>query len=74
MFWALFFLSCLFLFDLLELLSFNELDLFYDESGDDGSGPGSPEKCAFPFFSDEYVGIVGESVGHVCGIGSGNFF
>ena len=32
---------------LLELPSFNELDLFDDESDNDGSGSGSPGMCAF---------------------------
>ena len=62
-----------FLIDLLELLSFDKLDLFGDESDDDGPGFRSPVPCAFPFVSDESVGSVGESVGRVRGVGSGVF-
>ena len=58
------------LFDLLELLSFDELYLFDDESDDDGSGSGSADTCDFPFCSDESVGSVGKSVGRVSGMGS----
>ena len=61
------------MFDLLEFLSFEKLDFFDDESDNDGSGSGSASTCAFPFFSDESVGSVGESVGGVCGVGSGFF-
>ena len=51
---------------LLELLSFDELDFFDDESDDDGSGSGSPGTCAFPFCS-------GNSSGSFSGVGSGVF-
>ena len=44
-----------FLFDLLKLLSFDELDLFDDESEDDGSGSRSPGTCNFPFCSGNFV-------------------
>ena len=57
---------CFFLIDLLELLFFDELYVFDDESDDDGSGSGSPGTCTFPFFS-------GKSVGSVSGVGSGVF-
>ena len=67
------FLSRFFLFDLLELVSFNELDSFDGESDDDGSGSGSAGTCAFPVCSDESIGSVGRSVGHVSGVGSGVF-
>ena len=60
-------------FDLLELLSLDELDCFYDESGNDGSGSGSPGTCAFPFCSGKSVGSLGKSVGSVHGVGSGVF-
>ena len=50
-----FFLSRLFLFDLVELVSFDELYLFDDESNNDGS----PGTCNFTFCSDESVGSVG---------------
>ena len=53
------------------MISFNKLDLFDDESDDDGSGSGSPGKCDFPFCSDESDGSVGESIGRVRGVGSG---
>ena len=33
---------------LLEFLSFDKLDLFDDDSEDDGSGSGSPGTCDFP--------------------------
>ena len=55
-------------------MSFRGLYSFDDESDDDGSISGSPSTCTFPFFSDESVGSVGESVGRVCGVGSGVFF
>ena len=48
--------------------------MFDDESDDDGSGYGSPGTFAFPFCSGKSVGSVGESIGCVCGIGSGVFF
>ena len=64
---TIFFLSDFFLIGLLELLCFRELDVFDDESDDDGSGSSSPVTCAFPFFS-------GNSVGCVSGVGSGVFF
>ena len=54
-------------------MSFKELDFFDDESDNDGSGSGSPGTPAFPFCSYKYVGSIGESVGSVSGIGSGNF-
>ena len=60
------FLSRFFLFDLLELLSFDGLFLFGVESDDDGSGSGSPGICAFPFCS-------GKPVGSVSVVGSGHF-
>ena len=69
-----FFLLRLFLIGLLKLLSFGELDLFGDESNDDVSVSGSPGTCKFPFCSIKSVGSVGESVVHVCVIGSGVFF
>ena len=62
----LFFLSLFFFIALLELLFFDNLDLFDDESENDGSGSGSPGTYAFPFCS-------GESVGGVTGVGSGVF-
>ena len=62
-----FFLSLFFLFDLLLLLSFDESDFFDYESGNDGSGSGSPGTCTFPFCS-----VI--SVGCVSGVGSGFFF
>ena len=52
-----------FQFDLLELVSFDELDFFDDESGDDGSGSWSPGMCALPFCS-------GNSLGRVSVVGS----
>ena len=58
----------------MELLSFEELDFFDDESDDDGSGSRYPCMCDFPFFSGKYVVSVGESVGCVRGVGSGFFF
>ena len=73
MFPTLFFLSRFFLIDLLELLSFEKLDFFDDESDIDGSGSGSPGMWPLKFFSDESIGSVGESVGRVCGVGSGVF-
>ena len=51
-------LPLFFLIDLLELLSFEKLDLFGDDSDDDGSGYGSPETCAFPFCSGNFVDCV----------------
>ena len=51
------------------MLSFNELDLFYDESDDDGSDSGSPGTCPFPFFSGKYVGSVSSAVGSVSCVG-----
>ena len=58
MFLALFLLIAFFLINLLLLLSFDKLDLFNDESDDDGSGSGSPGTCVFPFCSGKYVGGV----------------
>ena len=57
----------------MELVSFDKLDLFDDESEDDGSGSVSPGMCTFPFFSDEYVASIGKSVGRARGVGSGVF-
>ena len=51
-------MSRFFFFDLLEFLSFDELDLFDDESDDDGSVSGSPGTCDLPFFSGNCVGCV----------------
>ena len=58
-----FFFMRFFQFDLLELVSFDELDFFDDESGDDGSGSWSPGMCALPFCS-------GNSLGRVSVVGS----
>ena len=68
-----FFLSPFFLIDVLELLSFNKLDFFDDESDDDGSVSGSPGAFSFPFCSGKSVGSVGKSVGGVSDVGSGVF-
>ena len=73
MFPTLFLLIVFFLINLLELISFDKLDLFDNEYDNDGSGCGSPVTCAFPFFSDESVGSVDKYVGRVKGIGSGVF-
>ena len=43
----------------MELLYFDKLDLFNDESDDDGSESGSPGTCAFPFCSGKSVVSVG---------------
>ena len=51
-------------------MSLDKLDLFDDDSDDDGYVSGSPGTCSFPFYSDESVGSVGKSVGRVCGVGS----
>ena len=63
-----------FLFDLLELVSFDKLYLFDDEFDNDGYVSGSPGTFAFPFSSNKSVGSAGESVGNVSGIGFGDFF
>ena len=63
----------LLLLDLLQFLSSNESDLSDDKSEDDGSDSGSAGMCAFSFCFEEFVGSVVESVGHVCGVGSGVF-
>ena len=47
--------------------------MFDDESDDDGSGYGPVGTCTFTFCSGKAVGIVGESVGGVSGLGSGVF-
>ena len=60
--------------NLLELVSFEKLDFFDNESDDDGSDYRSAGTCNFPFRSDQSVGRVGESVGCVSGMGSGIFF
>ena len=73
MFPTIFLLLIFSLINLLELLSFDKLDLLYDESNDDGSGSGYPGTCAFPFFSEKYVGSVGKCFGSVSGVGSGVF-
>ena len=65
-FTTLFLLINFILFDLLELLSFDALYIFDDESDDDESGSGSHGTCAFPF-------CYGNSVGSVSGLGSGVF-
>ena len=54
-----FLLSCLFIFGLLELVSFKKLDLFDNEYENDGSGSGSPGTFDFPFSSGKSVGSVG---------------
>ena len=59
------FLLRFFLFDLLQLVSFNELYSFYDESDYDGSDSGSSGTCPFPFRFDDFVGCVGDFVGRV---------
>ena len=41
---------------MLEFILFDKLDLFDDESDDDGSVSGSPGMCAFPFCSGKFVG------------------
>ena len=61
------------MFGLLELVSFDELYLFNDESDNDGSGSGYPSTCTFHFRFDDSVGRVGKSVGRVSGVGSGIF-
>ena len=61
------FLLHIFLFDLLELVSFEELYFFENESDNDGYGSGYPGRCTFPFPPEK-------SVGSVSGVGSGNFF
>ena len=68
------------LLDSLQMLSSKKSDLLDDESEDDGSDSGSPDTCAFTFLFEESVGCVdnsvgrgGESVGRVCGVGSGVF-
>ena len=65
---------CVFLFDLIELVSFDELDLFDDKSDNDGSRSGSPGTCDFPFCSDESVGSVGESFSRFRGMRPDIFF
>ena len=62
-----------FLLDLIELVSCDKLDFFDNEYDNDGSGSRSPGTCAFPFCSGKCVGSVGDSVGSVSGISSGNF-
>ena len=52
--------------NLLEFLSFDELDLFKNEYEDDGSGSESPVLCNYPFCSVK-------SVGGFIGVGSGLF-
>ena len=54
-------------------MSFDKLYFFENESENDGSGSGSPGTCNFTFCYGESVGSVGESVGSLSGIGSGNF-
>ena len=69
-----FFLSHFFLFDLIELVTFDELDLFSHYSDTDGSGSVSPCTFAFPFSSGNSVGSSSQSVGSVSGVGFGGFF
>ena len=69
-----FFLSCCFLFDSLELVSFDELYFFDDNTDNDGYGSGSPGTFAFPFSSGKSVGSAGESLDSGSVIGSGDFF
>ena len=57
----------------MELVSFEELDLFDDESEDDGYVSVSASTCNYPFCSNEPVGSVVKPVGRVSGIGSGVF-
>ena len=68
------FITRFFFFDLIELVSFDELYSFDDESDDVGSDSGSAGTCNFPLCFDDYVGLVGKSVGRVSGIGFGIFF
>ena len=56
------------------MLSSNEYDLFDDESDDDGSTSGSAGTRAFTFRFGDSVVRVDDSVGCVCGVGSGIFF
>ena len=44
-----------------------------DESDADGSDSGSAGTCAFPFRFEESIGCVYNSIGRVCGVGSGIF-
>ena len=63
------------------MVSFDESYSFDDESDNDGSESGSAGTCTFPFFYDESVsrvedsvGCVDESVGRICGMWSGVLF
>ena len=68
------FVSLFFLIDLLELISFDELDIFDDESDENGSGCRSPGTFAFSFCFVKSSSSVDEYVGCVRGVGSGVFF
>ena len=75
-------LSCLFsafysygvlFLGLLELVSFKELYFFDDEYENYGSVSGYPGTFNFPCCSGNSIGSIGESVGSVSGVGSGDF-
>ena len=75
-----FFVSRIFLSDLLEMVSFDKSDSFNDEYDNDRSDSGSNGTCDFTFYFDEPVGPVGDSsgcveysVGRVSSVGSGVF-
>ena len=72
------FLLCLLISDFLYLMSSYKSYSLNDESDDDGSDSRSAGTCALPFCFDEsvgcvgvYIGFVGNSIGCVCGVGSG---
>ena len=59
-------IAFIFLIDLMELISFDDLYLFNDESNNDGSRSGSPGTCDFPFCSYNSVDCASD-------VGSGVF-
>ena len=55
------------------MLSSDKSDVLNDQYGNDESGSGSAVTCPFPFLFEEPVGCVDNSIGRVCGVGSGIF-
>ena len=57
----------------LQFMLSDESDSLDDESDNNGSDSGFAGMCYFPFCFEDYVGSVGDSIGRVCGVGSGIF-
>ena len=65
MFLTILFVSRLFSFNLMYLVSSYKSDSLNDESDNDGYGSGSAGMFSFPFRFEKIIGCVDDSVGHV---------